>query len=119
MYREETLGVLGVVLNGAFLVDRHLVRLVAHCVHLCDAVNACLWCGARGWGWWCFGKHGRREDDRVGGDVVRCGHVVNGEQRGERGDLKALAVHNVESTPDVKLMMRYDDARSLPVQIVI
>jgi hypothetical protein len=98
-YREETLCVLAVVLDGALLVDRHLVRLVAHCVHLCDAVNACLWCGTWGRGWWCFGRRGRREDDWVGGSVVRCGHVVDGEQCGEQGDLQALAVRNVESTP--------------------
>jgi hypothetical protein len=34
-----------------------------------------------------FGLHGRREDDGVGGGVVRSSHILNSEQRGEKGDL--------------------------------
>ena len=96
-YRKEALRVLAIVLDTALLVDCHLVRLVAHRVHLCDAVDARLWRGTRGWGWWRLGLYGRREDDGVGGGVVRCGHILNDEQRGEKGDLQTLAVRDVES----------------------
>ncbi len=119
-YRKEALRILAVVLDRALFVDRNLIRLVAHCVHLCDAVDTRFGGGTRGRGWRGFGLHGGREDDGVGGGIVRSGHILNSEQRGEKGDLQALAVRNVESVQRRGLVTRYDSlAEFLPVEIVV
>jgi hypothetical protein len=100
-YRKELLRILAIVFDCAFLVDRDLIRLVAQRMHLCDAVDTRLWGGTWRRRRRAFGLHGRREDDGVGGGVVRSSHILNSEQRGEKGDLQALAVRNVESAQRV------------------
>jgi hypothetical protein len=97
-YREQALCIFAVIVNRALPVDRNLVWLVAHRVHLCDTIDASFRSGA-GWKWWCgFGVQRRsRGDRRLGGCcIISCTQILESEERGQESDLQAFAVRDVK-----------------------
>jgi hypothetical protein len=123
-YCEQALGVFTVMVNRALNVDRNLVWLVAHRVHLRDTVDARFrrWAG---WKWWCgFGGHsGERGDGWLGGWSVMSGaHIMESEECGQECDLQPFAVRDVKPVSFNRLRIAQNwgkQQKDVPIEIVI